>query len=371
MDAKLSMECLVDIESWKVSTKQCSTCMLGFVRCRTNVTVSQDDARIQDVCLACFARKKLFDSVVKSIPRSARKMFLFEWLFHVRDDGVEKFSDDDRKAMIMKFLRGYSAVAAVKVDDSEFDPSRVMEGRIITDTLEMSEVKEVPPPDSDLVQKEVIANYYKTSKPRDEAKNFMTMVKTGEVAPIVIAEENKANLFEKKKRVYTGARKILDASEVQVKSSSLTNSYSRQERANIQPSELPMLHVLLSNGNYEEVERVCRICVALEEYGGEEGVGYVVTLAILQGEMYKLMGLWVLALAVYVDATDLLVSRLGFDDKLCINAFCNVDFIFRRLDMPAAGKLYISSLVAKIKKHSFSDNLRKSDTIDAILARYR
>jgi hypothetical protein len=346
--------------------------MLGFVRYRENATVPDEDKLITEVCLACFARKKLYENVVKSIPRSARKMFLFEWPFHVKDDGVEKFSDNDRKAMIMKFLRGYSAAAAAaKVDVNGFDPSRIMEGKIIVDTLEMSDVAEEVLPDPERVQKDVIANYYKTSKSRDEAKNFMTMVKTGEIAPIVIEEGNKANLFEKKKRVYMGGRKILDAKEVQIKSTSLTDQYTKQERSKIQPSELPLLHVLLSNGNYEEVERVCRICVALEEYGGEEGVVYVVTLAVLQCEMYKMMGLWVLALAVYIDATDLLVSRLGFDDKLCISAFCNIDLLFRRLDMQGAGKLYISSLIARIKKHSFTDNLRKSENVDAILARYR
>jgi hypothetical protein len=367
----LRMECLVDMETWKVSTKQCSTCMLGFVRYRVGAAVSDDDKLIKDVCLACFSRKKLYDSVVKSIPRSARKMFLFEWPFHVKDDGVEKFSDDDRKAMIMRFLRGYSGAAAIAKVDDGFDPSRIMESKIVADTLQMSEVVEEAPPDAALLQKEVIANYYKTSKKRDQAKHFMTMVNTGEIAPIVIEEENKANLFEKKKRVYAGGRTILAAQEAQVKSISLTEHYSSRERAKIQPSELPLLHVLLSNHNYEEVERVCRVCVALEEYGGEAGVLYVATLAVLQCEMYKMMGLWVLALALLIDATDLLVSRLGFDDKICVSAFCNIDLIFRRLDMQAAGKLYISSLVAKIKKHSFSDNLRKSENIDAILARYR
>lgn len=366
----LRMECLVDIETWKVSTKQCSTCMIGFIRYREGSEISEGDKLIKDVCLACFTRKRLYDSVVKSIPRSARKMFLHEWPFHVKDDGVEKFSDNDRKAMIMKFLRGYTGAAAVASVADDIDPSTIMEGKIVMDTREMSDVAEEVPPDPEKVQKEVIANYYKTSKSQDAAKNFMTMVKTDKIAPIVIAEENKANLFEKKKRVYAGARKILSDKEANVKSISLTENYSQLERAKIQPSEIPLLHVLLSNRNFEEVERVCRICVALEEYGGEDGVMYVVTLGMLQAEMYKMLGLWVLALAVYVDATDLLVTRLGFDDRLCISAFCNIDMIFRRLEMPAAGKLYISSLVARIKKHTFSDNTRKNESIDAILARY-
>jgi hypothetical protein len=101
----LRLECLVDVKTWKVSTKQCSACMIGFVRCRDGTVVSEDDRLIQDVCFACFARKKLYDNVVKSIPRSARKVFKFEWPFHVKDNGVETFGEDERKVMIMKFLR--------------------------------------------------------------------------------------------------------------------------------------------------------------------------------------------------------------------------------------------------------------------------
>jgi hypothetical protein len=244
-----------------------------------------------------------------------------------------------------------------------------MQGKIITDTLEMTHAEEeieIP-----VFEKDVIANYYKTSKPRDEAKNFMSMVKNHKIAPIVIEESKKSNLFEKKKKIYVGARKILDPTETQINSTSLTDTYTKHDRAKIQPSELSLLHVLLSNRNYEEVERVCRICLALDEYGGEEGVLYVVTLTILQAEMYKMMGLWVLALALYLDATDLLVSRLGFDDKVCVSAFCNIDLILRRMDLESSGKLYISSLLAKMKKHSLTDNLRKNESIDAVLGRYR
>ena len=367
----LRMECLVDIDTWKVTSQPCSKCMIGFVRYRAKASIPDEDDFIKDVCLACFSRKKLYESVVRTMPRSARKMFLFEWPFHVIDEGVETFSDDEFKARIMKCLRGYSASAAAAKVDTTFDPSRIMESKIDVNTLEMSEVKEEEPPVPEIEQKDAIVKYYKTAKARDDARIFMTMVKTGEVAPIVVEEQNKANLFEKKKKIYAGARKVLDASEVQVKSITLTDQYSAKDRLKIQPSEIPLLHVLLSNNNYEEVERVCRICLALEEYGGEAGVLYMVTLGILQSEMYKMLGLWVLALAVYVDVTDLLVSRLGFDDRLSIDAFCNIDLLFRRLDMSAAGKLYISTLVARIKKHSYSDNLRKSETVDAILSKYR
>jgi hypothetical protein len=69
----------------------------------------------------------------------------------------------------------------------------------------------------------------------------------------------------------------------------------------------------------------------------------------LQAEMYRLMGLWPLALALHLDVADLLAMELGHDDAITRAAVCRVMFCLQQMQREDVGRGYITTLTTRLK----------------------
>ena len=119
------------------------------------------------------------------------------------------------------------------------------------------------------------------------------------------------------------------------------------------PAEVLLLPFLVSRGHFEEVERTVR--VAISRSNVDEGEGMLTLLKILhvQADMYKMMGLWPLALAIYLDCVDLTAGIVGFDDPGTINATVCVSSCLRKMHMPADAKTFIQNFNFRLEEETF------------------
>jgi len=134
----------------------------------------------------------------------------------------------------------------------------------------------------------------------------------------------------------------------------LPDGFNREEKLMKKegPAELTMLSYLIAKGHFEETERISRLCIrneAIPLFNEGQGVSYLVKLFHTLGEMYKLMGLWVLALGLYMDSTDMIVSLLGYEDSYSIESLGFSTNCLRKMHLPVLAKSYVSHITKQIE----------------------
>jgi hypothetical protein len=103
------------------------------------------------------------------------------------------------------------------------------------------------------------------------------------------------------------------------------------------------------------VERTVRILLGQRAVDEGEGLSLLVRCMEFQAEMYKQMGLWTLAVAIYLDCADLATSLIGFDTIEAVTAVTRVSSCLRKMNCGALEKKYIRSLCDKLEKESLSE----------------
>lgn len=122
------------------------------------------------------------------------------------------------------------------------------------------------------------------------------------------------------------------------------------------PPEILLLPFLISRGHFEEVERTVRIAVSQKSVDEGEGMLMLLKIFHVQADMYKLMGLFPLALAVYLDSVDLAATLLGFGDPgTSASAVC-VSSCLRKMHLPALAKTWMANLGHRLEEETFSNN---------------
>jgi hypothetical protein len=99
-----------------------------------------------------------------------------------------------------------------------------------------------------------------------------------------------------------------------------------------------------------QVERTLRIVIGYQSI--DEGQGLLLLLKVLhmQAEMYKQMGLWPLALGLYLDCADMYVGLMGIGDAGTIAAFGLVVSCLRKMQCNEQASEYLASLCGKLRK---------------------
>lgn len=121
------------------------------------------------------------------------------------------------------------------------------------------------------------------------------------------------------------------------------------------PAELSLLPFLVTKGHYEEVERISRLCLGntlIPQFNEGHGMNYLAKLFYILAEMYKAMGLWILALALYMDATDMLISLLGYEDGFVFEPLGFVTNCLRKMHQPQLARAYLNSIIDQIESSS-------------------
>ena len=116
------------------------------------------------------------------------------------------------------------------------------------------------------------------------------------------------------------------------------------------PRELALIPFLLSKGHFEDVERTVRIALGKHAVDEGEGLRILVKILALQAELYKHMGAWPLALAIYLDCVDISASLLGYEAEGTLLALDLVTTCLRKMqEVDLAGR-YIAGLCGMIDK---------------------
>lgn len=185
--------------------------------------------------------------------------------------------------------------------------------------------------------------------------------------------------------------------EVEDKPELSSSQINKNLRKKIGPKELTLLSFLIAKGDahdaqvfqcvcvcdclhmctghYEEVERVTRMTLENTDIDDGEGMGFLCKLLVFQAELYKQMGLWTLALCLYLDVVDLICS-LGMYDMMCVMRFDQSSYLYlnlfstdvvgfddgnacvaiggvtnclRKMHLPLLAKEFMSSVVAKLE----------------------
>ena len=114
------------------------------------------------------------------------------------------------------------------------------------------------------------------------------------------------------------------------------------------PQELTLIPFLIVKGHFEEAERTVRIALNLRSVDEGDGLMLLLRALNMQADMYKLMGLWPLALGVYLDCADLMASLAGFDALTTIAALGNVTGCLRKMHCAPLAKRYIKTLCGRL-----------------------
>jgi hypothetical protein len=118
------------------------------------------------------------------------------------------------------------------------------------------------------------------------------------------------------------------------------------------PKELALLPYLIAKGHYEEAERTLRIALGKRAVDEGEGLQVLIKLLTLQAEMYKSMGLWSLALAIYFDCVDMNASLMGFNDSATQASIVLLVSCLRKMQCVQLAGKYIKSLCRMVEQET-------------------
>lgn len=115
------------------------------------------------------------------------------------------------------------------------------------------------------------------------------------------------------------------------------------------PKELALLPFLIAKGHFEEAERTLRIALGKRAVDEGEGLKILITLLTLQAEMYKSMGIWPLALAIYFDCVDLSASVMGFNDSATLASVVLLVACMRKMQCVHLAGKYVKALCRMVE----------------------
>eukprot|EP01041_Mallomonas_annulata_P002165 gene2165-4214_t len=120
--------------------------------------------------------------------------------------------------------------------------------------------------------------------------------------------------------------------------------------------ELTAVPFSIASGHYVEAERLLRVSlgvgmgVGVGGDGSEEEKSFRLFRTLcLQADMYKLMGLWPLAMGLYLDAVELITSVMGYGDIRAMRALCVLLNILRQMDLPEVADAYFEKISSRLE----------------------
>lgn len=118
------------------------------------------------------------------------------------------------------------------------------------------------------------------------------------------------------------------------------------------PKELALLPYLIAKGHYEEAERTLRIALSKRAVDEGEGLKVLISLLTLQAEMYKSMGLWPLALAIYFDCVDMNASLMGYNDSATLASIVLLVSCLRKMQCVTLAGKYVKGLCQMVQQET-------------------
>lgn len=391
----MKLHSLVHPRTWEIHSTRCSACDVGFVRCSAVTETIKDIVGSAKLCVACISRKYLYEKVLLTFPRSLRQHLVKAWPVDNAVWNTETFEDD--LAAVGGVGTGEN-LSGMDCSDINFDVAKLRRAQSSASNSYVGLDLTIPERKQSFLERTLSKS--KTFAKSRTLSNMSTAsptpatpaaTKPDEIAPTQeVSPLRKMTSSMRRTSSFSNELKSQLTMNFALKSDDKSDSNSSWHRgvhdnhsqATIDtvstdpdtdvvkhgPRELELIPLLIAKGHYEEAERSIRIALSLPAYGGDEGILHTVKLIELQAEMYKLMGLWVIALALLLDAADWLFTRLGYDDNLCYHAIDAITACLRHMGYHKEAKKYVLSTCDAIDKHS---NSRQSVITATIMKKYR
>jgi hypothetical protein len=369
------VEPLVDVKSWQPTAPRCAVCSIGFVRFKDSVTrfaANREEYQYEveqkravnafdenTLCLPCVIRKTLFERISSSLPRAFRaNAQLTAWPFMEKQPGttpkrvVRMLSGSPSSRPSSPLANGGGDGVSLMSDPSgiiggslsEFDQALLFADSSATHLLP-SPVKSSKLAQIDQLEQhavgdqhvyETIDSLYGGGSPPRIPNELITMGGNGDDQSV----SSGVSLLTKN---------TVDEDTLHTASTISTLSVVDPIK---RPKEMTLIPFLVAKGHFEEVERTLRITIGKTAVDEGEGMLVLLRLLRLQADMYKCMGLWSLALGLYMDCADLTYALLGYSDYSSLLAMGAVTLCLRQMQEVSTAGRYVKTLCRMIEANS-------------------
>lgn len=410
--SEVRLEPVVSSRTWQPGAPRCSVCSVGFVRFRSTISTFQEnplgyikqhgalsissvEAHTSHVhlCLACAVRKELFLQSKIYFPASATSAGggadqQVAWPFMHR----KNIKAATLPKATFSFLSGPTAVSSVEaivpmvpteadavagvavIGEAAFgaqDNLTTPLGAIIPRHLEMGSTDSVSAmslqtglSSDNIYDQSALALLPPTSLQTAQSNSPVKSSRLQELDAMEVWEkthnpgyamqlfdqesdmssiQSNGSMFSSVTESVNANNKDLDAATISVASTVTAVNVNKK------PKELALLPFLVAKGHYEEAERTLRIALGKRAVDEGEGLKILISLLTLQAEMYKSMGIWPLALAIYFDCVDLNASVVGYNDPATLASVVLLVACLRKMQCVHLAGKYIKALCKMVE----------------------
>lgn len=305
---------------------RCKQCKIGFVRLN-NIR--------GDLCLPCVARREMHDCIDRLIPGFFTKKKLL-WPYR-----PSKVSDDE-----LEVIKNQRAVQEVNPPSSPTHSRRMQE----------------------------IDLYYALKDPGtmtyDPNASFDGLSSVGGDSSIIGfgvgpgGNSNSLTPIKGASMKMSGSVSSLEQPSIDSLPNSLsqitipsqfTNDTADEMTDKHHTAEQNLLALLLGKGQYEEVERMSRVTISLKTVDEGEGILVMIKAMTLQADMYKMMGLYPLALGIYLDCFDHIVNVMGYSDNNTANCLRTVIQALLNMRCLKEATTYVHTICHRLEQETLGE----------------
>ena len=344
---RLVLRSMVSPNSLKVTTARCWACKIGFVR-----TKAAHDGSENNLCFSCIVRKELYERAQQVFPRSFRRKASSQWPFRKTaedDDDDIVFGGSDPITPIHKnnTLDHNSPVhsqrlAELDVRETAFDLSRERKPFALSSSLSVGFPTGFDEGSIDSLGSLAIGSMN------------MSVDDKGMLQQVTLGSGHNILLENSMESLPTSLSHVSVPSVFSNDTADMPDNNKAREKI---PGELSLIPFLLAKGQFEEVDRTVRVAVGKRTVNEGEGAVFLVNALALQADMYKMMGLYALALGVYLEAFDLTVSILGFNSNKALEAMTWVSSCLLKMRCPKESKDWTSNVCRFLETEALSHNM--------------
>jgi hypothetical protein len=358
--SSLDLYMLANTRTWKVEASRCGLCHIGYIRDPQSIVkykedekhfiaqsieyiriiANQSSAGFEEVdrylCYACVIRKELHQKISVALPRMLRKSFPSVWPVlsaqyckdNISTEETEK-NFKDQNDMLAKDYESLCITVSKKYRKELMSP------------LASAKLEEL-----DFLEAQRISS----SRDGSERAN----------SPISSPSGSPSKSIDSKAPNTPTDISILSNDDFPVESQATFDSISTHSffAPTDRPKELQLLAFLLFKELYEDAERMIRIVMNKYSINEGEGLYFTYQLFCMQADMYKSMGLHILAVSVYVDLVDLTSVLVGISNGITQKAIRFLLSNYFKFHMVDEARTYYDKVVDKVNQELRSDLIR-------------
>lgn len=343
---------------------RCNVCHLGFVRLQPSKKRTDIEDGVNSMCLGCIVRREMHTVLMRIAPETFPKA-AHKWPYLYRND--------QSRAHQFKKIKSDMKVQDIVTLPTIGQPSAELALLVSGDTQAL---RPMSPTRSQYMNE---LDVHEESMLRLRDGSLADSLDTGSVGSLGSAgsggKGNSTKSLMDGIKMSTGKTKLgnFDNMSVETPPNSLSavsiptvfshDTADRIDKVATGQGKAPetlMMPFLLAKGLFNEVERGARMMLGLKSVNEGEGMMNMVKAFCVQAELYKNMGLWVLALADYMDSMDATIMLLGYQQTQSYNGLRYIIQCLIKMRCVPLAKEYTEAVCRRIEQETLSTNNFKS-----------